>query len=37
MREKPLTERILDPRQNNLGAVGVALKAAAEKKEGKTK
>jgi len=30
-----ITDRILDPRVSNLGAVGAALVAAAKKKEGK--
>jgi hypothetical protein len=36
MKPQPsMTDRILDPRLNNLGAVGAALVKAANKKEGK--
>lgn len=36
MREKSVTEQVLDPRQSNLGNLGAALVKAAAKKEGKS-
>jgi hypothetical protein len=34
-REKSVTEQVLDPRRNDIGNLGAAMVAAAEKKEGK--